>query len=137
MHISTVLASLYVRDLSAAADWYATLFGRGADHSPHPHCREWEVVPDTRVQILQAPDERAPAAVAFVVADVSQERDRLFRAGATVDAAVEYAGFVRTVEVRDPEGNTITLVQSLRPATRRGVAADEPEGIDVSPWRAP
>jgi hypothetical protein len=80
MHIAVILASLYVRDLAAAAAWYTTLFGRAPDAAPHPMCREWEVVPNARVQVLQAPDDRAPASVAFVVADVGRERARILAA---------------------------------------------------------
>ena len=116
MHISVVLTSLYVRDLPAAAAWYATLFGRAPDSAPHPRCREWEVVPNARVQVLQAPEERPASAVAFVVADVGRERERLLGAGAAIGAVVEYPGFVRVVEVADPDGNIVTLVQALSPA---------------------
>ena len=120
MRISAVLASLYVRDLAAAATWYTTLFQRAPDTTPHPQCREWEVLPGARVQVLQAPDARPRSAVALVVVDVSRERERLLRAGAAgggVGEVVEYPGFVRVVEVTDGDGNVVTLVESLRPAT--------------------
>jgi hypothetical protein len=56
------LASVAVKDLSSATDWYERLFGRPADSSPMSELREWKFPRDGWLQVYQLGARR----VAFV-----------------------------------------------------------------------
>jgi hypothetical protein len=52
MSIKNAIASVAVKDLGAAVQWYETLFGRPADSRPMAEVAEWNVLGPGRARSL-------------------------------------------------------------------------------------
>lgn len=114
MKTSTVLSSIFVEDLGGSVDWYTKFLGRPHDRAPQESCREWEIVKNSYLQVVVNPKGPSSSSVALIVTDLDEERQALRERGIETDEVREYAGFVKTAAFNDPEGNVITLVQTLR-----------------------
>lgn len=117
----TVFASLPVRDLEDAAEWYARIFGRVPDGRPAPDIAEYYLadkrVPEHGTLQLRVDEDRAGGGLATVnVPDIGAVTAALAELGATfepqafaVDAETVSAVTVGTFE--DLDGNAVTIVQ--------------------------
>ncbi len=113
MRITTTLTTLYVRDLDRSARWYERLFGRTFDRVPMPSCREWDTSPGATVQVISKAERAGKTAVALVVESLDDVLATLRAGGIEAGAVEEVPGFVRYSLVRDPDGNEVTLVESI------------------------
>ncbi|HEX7242705.1 MAG TPA: GNAT family N-acetyltransferase [Longimicrobiaceae bacterium] len=113
MRITRTLTTLYVRDLDRAAPWYERLFGRTFDRVPMPSCREWDTTPGATVQVISKEERAGETAVALVVEELDGVLAALRAGGIEAGAVEEVPGFVRYSLVRDPDGNEVTLVESI------------------------
>ena len=94
MKVEKIYPSLLVADLAAAERWYTDLLGRGPDHRPMPTLLHWELFGE-----------------AGLIADLAAERRRLESAGIVLGEYI--AGDYSTLaQVRDPDGNLVTLATS-------------------------
>ncbi len=111
MQPTHVLSGIVVSDIEEAVRWYAGLFGRPADNIAMPSCHEWTLGSDVTLQVLQNPELTAGCgSLALVVDDL----DRAVADAPSPFGAVEVVpGFVRTAATTDPDGNRITLVESI------------------------
>ncbi len=116
MEISTVLSSIYVKELQLCVDWYANFLGREHDRVPQESCREWEIVKNFYLQVLVHPEGPSSSSVAFIVASLDRETQALSMRGIEVEKFEEYSGFVKTAVFKDPEGNIVTLVETISEA---------------------
>jgi catechol 2,3-dioxygenase-like lactoylglutathione lyase family enzyme len=117
----TVFASLPVRDLEVASEWYARIFGRVPDGTPAPDIAEYYLaegrVPEHGTLQLRVDEDRAGGGLATInVVDITTITDTLAELGATfdpqafaVDAETVSAVTVGTFE--DLDGNAVTVVQ--------------------------
>ena len=117
----TVFASLPVRDLEVAAEWYARIFGRVPDGQPTPQIAEYYLaegrVPEHGTLQLRIDEERAGGGLATInVVDIAPVAAALAELGATfspeafaVDTETVSAVTVGTFE--DLDGNSVTVVQ--------------------------
>jgi glyoxylase I family protein len=117
----TVFASLPVRDLDVAAEWYTRIFGRVPDGRPAPEIAEYYLaegrVPEHGTLQLRVDTDRAGGGLATInVTDITAITDVLADLGATfdpqafaVDAETVSAVTVGTFE--DLDGNAVTVVQ--------------------------
>lgn len=102
--ITTTFVTRYVRDHDAAVAWYTELFGRPADRSPLPNCREWDLG-TVAFQVIDHPERAGEQSFAFVVDDLDGEVDRLAGIGLRASDAFDVNGLngVRYREFTDPE----------------------------------
>jgi predicted enzyme related to lactoylglutathione lyase len=84
MKISKALTTIYVKDYEKCIDWYTEFFGRSFDAAPEPNCREWEVVQNAFLQVIESTDMPSGHA-AFIVNDLSNTESRLKGSGISVE----------------------------------------------------
>ncbi|MBS7542832.1 VOC family protein [Ancylobacter oerskovii] len=105
---------LLTSDLTAAEAWYTRLFGRGPDNRPMDTLVQWELFDQAGVG-LSADDEIASkGAIFLIVDDVEAERQRLQRLGIVLGDDIE-GDYSTLAQVRDPDGNLITLATPPSP----------------------
>ena len=114
MDISTLLAVVPVTDHDAATRWYEGLLGRPADQRPMPALADWHVTGTGWLQVFEDPDRAGTTAVNLAVDSIDAAARELRERGIRPDEPVEASAGVRLLPVVDPDGNRITLVESLR-----------------------
>lgn len=103
-----------VRDLDAARRWYAAKLGFEETYYDEPG--RWAKLERGAMQIALAEGEPEEGGVATIdVDDVKAEADRLREDDIDVGTVVEIHQEVRILDVFDPDGNRVQLVQELRP----------------------
>lgn len=108
MNLRKIYPALLTADLAAAEGWYMKLLGRGPDHRPMDTLLHWELS-DQAGLMLSSSDEIASQGVVFLyVDDLAAERRRLERQGIALGNDNE-GDYSTLVQVRDPDGNLITL----------------------------
>jgi hypothetical protein len=112
MSIENAIASLAVRDILAAAQWYERLFQRPADSRPMAEVAEWKFPRGGWLQVYQLAERAGQGSCTLAVNDV-EEIGRHLR-GLGIDAGQPSMGEkVRTLMIRDPDGNSIAFAQAL------------------------
>lgn len=102
-----------VRDLAAARDWYTRKLGFRETYYDEPG--GWAKLERGAMQIGLATGELEDGGVAAVdVDDAKAEAERLRRDDVEVGTVLELAEQVRLVDVYDPDGNRVQLVEELR-----------------------
>ena len=102
-----------VRDLDAARRWYVDKLG--FEETYHDEPGQWAKLERGGMHIALAEGEPIDGGVAAVdVDDVRAEADRLREEGAEVGTVLELHGEVRLLDVYDPDGNRVQLVEELR-----------------------
>jgi catechol 2,3-dioxygenase-like lactoylglutathione lyase family enzyme len=104
----------HVRDLDRARDFYTSKLGFTETYTADDG---WAKLERGEMKIALAEGEpQAEGPVASVdVADVKSEADRLRSDEVEVGTVLELHDEVRVVDVFDPDGNRLQLVQQLRP----------------------
>lgn len=120
----TVFASLPVRDLEVATEWYARIFGRVPDGRPAPDIAEYYLVegraPEHGTLQLRVDEERAGGGLATInVADITTITATLAELGATFapeafEVAADTVSAVTVGTFEDLDGNAVTVVQPHR-----------------------
>jgi predicted enzyme related to lactoylglutathione lyase/uncharacterized protein YndB with AHSA1/START domain len=106
-----ILAAVAVADRKAAMPFYETLFGRPADTVPMPSDAEWHVG-GTTLQVVEVPDRAGRSLLTLVTDDLRGWVPRLRERGLEIGEIDETTSdMVRFVQLDDPEGNRITLVE--------------------------
>lgn len=118
MKIDNVLASLPVRDLAAAKDWYARVLGRPADSTPMPEVAEWRFDGGGWLQVYQGPERAGGGSCTLAVADMNRTLADLKALG--VDTGDQGQGEqTRTVMIKDPDGNSLAFAHTDDPTMAR------------------
>ena len=81
MTISNALASVAVKDIKAAVQWYAKVVGRPADATPMPELAEWKFQMGGWLQVYALPERAGSCSCTLVVSDIDSEATRLKEAG--------------------------------------------------------
>jgi catechol 2,3-dioxygenase-like lactoylglutathione lyase family enzyme len=115
--ITNALASLAVRDLTAATEWYEALLGT-ARH-PMPDVSEWQLPNGGGLQVYLAPDRAGHGSCTLLVDDIDEIASRLRSSGLAPDAKPVQHGPVDTVMIRDPDGNSIAFAAPEDETVRR------------------
>ena len=112
MKINAVLAAVAVADMETAASWYEQVLGQPPTSRPMPSLTEWQIE-GGHLQIVHDP---ARAGASLLPLDVSHLEDT---AAEVTDSAlvaqtptITQGDTVRFAQIVDPDGNTITLVES-------------------------
>lgn len=114
MKIKNVLASVPVKNLKSASAWYEKIFGRPADSTPMPEVAEWKFDGGGWLQVYQGPERAGGGSFTLAVADIDETLSDLRAAG--VDLGAQSDGpRVRTVMIKDPDGNSIAFAEASDP----------------------
>ena len=111
MSIQNALASVAVSDLRAAQPWYEKLLEQPAAQ-PMPEVAEWHFERGGGLQIYELPERAGSGSVTLAVADLDSHIRRLERLNIDTHQRTADAR-VRTVMIRDLDGNHIALAQVL------------------------
>jgi catechol 2,3-dioxygenase-like lactoylglutathione lyase family enzyme len=112
--ITNAIASLAVRDIKAAADWYNRLFGRPVDVAATEELLQWKFEGGGWLQVYQAPDRAGKGSCTLSVTDLTSEISRLERAGLETGEASE-SSTMKVMMIKDPDGNSIAFVEMRDP----------------------
>ncbi|HTW56459.1 MAG TPA: VOC family protein [Thermoplasmata archaeon] len=111
MEVVEVTVGLAVRDGAAAREWYDRLLGRPPEMVPAPGVLEYRLGA-TWLQLYTG--EPVPGAVVRLgVRHLLPERDCLRRLGFPVGKVETIPGVIRYLDLRDPDGNRISLYELL------------------------
>jgi catechol 2,3-dioxygenase-like lactoylglutathione lyase family enzyme len=114
VHVQTIYTALLTADLEAAESWYTKLLGRRPDHRPMDTLVQWELF-DQGGLMLSSSEEIAGRGVIFlIVDDLAAERRRLQGHGIVLGDDIE-GDYSTLAQVRDPDGNLITLATPPSP----------------------
>jgi predicted enzyme related to lactoylglutathione lyase len=117
MLIVNALASLAVRDLSAASEWYEKFLGPGTQ--PMSEVVEWQLQGGGGLQVYTAPDRVGQGSCTLIVSDIDAVAERLRTTGAAPDAEPARNDRVDTVMIKDPDGNSIAFAAPKDPSLAR------------------
>ena len=110
---SGITLQLRVPDLAAGRDFYAKLFGRPPDISPHDDFHEWEILPTVWLQLAQgAPLPAYP--IRLGVADIAAKRLALMADfNIACDEVERIEQLAAWCNFLDPWGHRLGLYQDL------------------------
>ncbi|MDM7884572.1 MULTISPECIES: VOC family protein [Curtobacterium] len=110
MDITSVTVGLPVSDIEASCLWYGAVFQRSdPDLEPEDGVVEYEIG-GIWLQLFRATDaEQRPATVRFGVDDVRAQHARIGSLGIDVGPVECVDGAVDWFDVRDPDGNVLSL----------------------------
>jgi catechol 2,3-dioxygenase-like lactoylglutathione lyase family enzyme len=115
MTIKNVLASLPVKDLTAATDWYVRILGREPDTRPMPELVEWKFEGGGWLQVYQGPERAGGGSVTLAVDDMDQTLADLKALNVDLGAQ-NHSEAIRTVMIKDPDGNSLAFAWSAEGA---------------------
>lgn len=106
MKPETIFITRYVASHADTLAWYEAFFGRPADNSPVPNCREWELQPGIVFQVIEHPQWHGRTQFAFRVDSLDDETTRLRSGGVDAADPFKVEGFetLRFAGLTDPEG---------------------------------
>jgi len=112
-----VFAGVAVEDFDRAIDWYELLFGG----PPDVVVREgeesmWQVADRAWIYVVADAGRAGNALLTLLVDDLDARIASIASRGIKGSAEDSEPGLYRKVSFEDPDGNTITIGQSLKPA---------------------
>ena len=118
MSIENAIASLAVRDLTAAVRWYEALLGRAADSRPMAEVAEWKFPRGGWLQVYQRPERAGNGSVTLNVTDLDGVAARLQTL--RIDTSQRTSSpKVKTLMIVDPDGNHIAFAEAFDPTMAR------------------
>lgn len=117
MTINNALASVAVKDIKAAVQWYEKVFGRPVDSTPMPKLAEWNFPSGGWLQVYVLPERAGSCSCALTVANIDTEAARLEKLGVATGA--QMGEQVKVFMVKDPDGNSIAFAQSQDETTTK------------------
>jgi predicted enzyme related to lactoylglutathione lyase len=118
MPIRNAIASLAVKDLTSATQWYERLLGRPPDSKPMPEVVEWKFESGGWLQVYQLPERAGKGSVTLAVTGLDQQIDALESAGIAAGEPMRNPK-VNVLMIKDPDGNSIALAEALDPTMAR------------------
>ena len=112
MAIQNALASVAVKSLPDAVQWYESLFRRAPDSCPMPELAEWSFPQGGWLQVYQLPQRAGQCSVTLSVDDIDEQGEQLARMGVDIGQRSDSSA-VRIIMVDDPDGNHIAFAQPL------------------------
>jgi catechol 2,3-dioxygenase-like lactoylglutathione lyase family enzyme len=105
---------LLASDLAAAERWYTKLLGRRPDNRPMASLVQWELSGQAGLGVSDSEEIARRGAVFLIVDDLAAARRRLTGEGIALGADFE-GDYSTLAQVRDPDGNLITLATPPAP----------------------
>ena len=112
MKIENVLASVAVKDLVVAKEWYAKVFQRPADSTPMPEVAEWKFPRGGWLQVYRLPERAGCCSCTFAVDDLDQVITHLQNLGVETGKEMK-SEKTRVIMIKDPAGNSLAFAQTL------------------------
>lgn len=100
---------MIVRELDTALPWYRSLLG-DPDLTPMEGVAEWKIAENAWVQVSEESERAGGSNVILQVNDIEAARREVDEKGITTGEIADY-GFVRVLDLSDPDGNRVALVQ--------------------------
>ncbi|MES2509915.1 MAG: VOC family protein [Pseudomonadota bacterium] len=111
MTVQNAFASVAVKNLTHAIDWYEKLLDAKATR-PMPEVGEWQFERGGGLQVYELAERAGEGSVTLAVNDLEPELEHLQQLG--IDTAHRTSSDkVRTVMITDPDGNHIAIAQAL------------------------
>ncbi|KQP23317.1 VOC family protein [Pseudorhodoferax sp. Leaf267] len=117
MAFANALASVAVKDLDRSAAWYSELLG-GRGHRPMPEVEEWMFPRGGGLQVYEGAERAGNCSFTLAVSDIDEHLRKLESMSVEVGARTNNER-VRTVMVRDLDGNSIALAKAMDPSLAR------------------
>jgi hypothetical protein len=113
--LTGVTFQVRVSDFEHGKKWYETLFNRKADFIPHADFVEWEIIPNTWLQVSKGIPSVGNGPLRIGVENIQEERIRLMeKLNCTIEDANTREGVpVKWCTFEDPDGNLIGLYEEL------------------------
>lgn len=112
MSIDNAIASVAVRDLTAAMTWYEALLGRAPDSRPMPEVAEWKFPRGGWLQVYQVPERAGNGSVTLAVTRLDDVTAHVKKLG--IDTKDRSSGpKVKTLMITDPDGNHIAFAEAI------------------------
>ncbi|MBC7779209.1 MAG: VOC family protein [Proteobacteria bacterium] len=117
MTITNALASVAVKNLTTAAQWYEKVLRRTGS-KPMPELVEWVFERGGCLQVYQLPERAGSGSFTLAVSDLDEEVAHLATLG--VDTSARTTGDkVKTLMITDPDGNHIAFEEASDPTLAR------------------
>ena len=114
MNLQKAYTALLTSDLVSAEAWYTKLLGRGPDNRPMETLVQWELFDHVGLALSSSAEIAGPGVMFLIVEDVAAERRRLADLGIAVGDDIP-GDYSTLAQVRDPDGNTLTLATPPSP----------------------
>ena len=112
MPITNAIASLAVRNLASAQQWYEKLLGRAADSTPMPEVAEWKFDHGGWLQVYQGPERAGHGSCTLAVSDLDEAIAGLVQKGIDPGSPM-ISEKAKVVMIKDPDGNSFALSQAI------------------------
>ena len=129
MPITNALASVAVRDIKAAAQWYLKVIGRPADSMPTPELAEWKFPSGGWLQVYALPQRAGSCSCTLSVSSIDAEAARLEKIGVSTGALMGEQ--IKVFMIKDPDGNSIAFAQAPDTAIRNDAIATARAAYDA------
>ena len=111
MNIKNALASVAVKDVDSAADWYEKVLGKPASR-PMPEVAEWTFERGGGLQVYQLPERAGSGSFTLAVSNIEEVVANVEKLG--IDATQRNSGAkVKTLMIVDPDGNHIAFAEAV------------------------
>ena len=117
MSIDNAIASVAVKDLRVAVQWYEALLGRKPDSVPMPEVAEWKFPRGGWLQVYQLPERAGAGSVTLAVNDLDEVAALVGRLGIRGQEASNEK--VKTLMIVDQDGNHIAFAETVDPTMAR------------------
>lgn len=117
MSIDNALASVAVKDIDKSAAWYAEFLGSRGQR-PMPEVEEWMFARGGGLQVYQGAERAGACSFTLVVSDIEAIARKLAAIGVPPGVRTS-SERVKTLMIKDPDGNSIAIAEALDPALAR------------------
>ena len=112
MSITNAIASVPIKDMSCAVQWYEKLLGRPADSMPTAELAEWKFERGGWLQLYQNPERAGTGSVTLAVSSLGEQIADFEKRG--INNGHRGANDqVMTLMITDPNGNHIAFAEAI------------------------
>lgn len=112
MSITNALASVAVKDLSSAVQWYQRLFGRPPDSEQEPDVAGWKFEQGGWLQVYKNAERAGHGSLTLAVTSLDEQVADLEKRGIDPGRHMTSAN-VRVVMIKDQDGNSIAFAETI------------------------
>jgi hypothetical protein len=112
MAIQNVLASVAVKDVRVASEWYGRLLRRPPDSTPMPEVCEWKFQRGGWLQVYALAERAGGGSCTLAVDDIDEVVKHAKSLGIDTSKTTS-SRHVKTLMIVDPDGNHIAFAEAL------------------------
>lgn len=113
MQIQGLYAAMYVKDIASSVVFYTKVLGRAPDDKPFETLVQWRGFGNAGIQLFEDARLAGQGRMTIVVPDMAQAQALLGAANIEL-TDLQSGGFGKVAQLRDPDGNIITLAEPPR-----------------------